>query len=154
MRRNLDGIAGIRPGLATKWWIDEQDKTKWIFKLRQGVKFHDGTPLTVDAVFFNLGRIFDDKSPQFDAPASPIVRSQISMLDRWEKIDDETFAMYTKTPFAFFPYVLTRMLIVSPTQWEKSGRNWPEFAKQPAGTGPFKIAKVNAVRLGGARAKS
>jgi ABC-type transport system substrate-binding protein len=82
LAKNLDGIAGIRPGLATKWWVDEKDKTKWIFKLRQGVKFHDGTPLTVDAVIFNIGRIFDDKSPQFDAPASPIVRSQISMLDR------------------------------------------------------------------------
>ena len=90
LAKNLDGIAGVRPGLAAKWWIDEKDRTKWVFKLRQGVKFHDGTPLTVDAVIFNLGRIFDEKAPQFDAPASPIVRSQISMLDRWEKIDDET----------------------------------------------------------------
>jgi ABC-type transport system substrate-binding protein len=143
LAKNLDGIAGIRPGLATQWTVDEKDKTKWVFKLRQGVKFHDGSPLTVEAIIFNLGRIFDDKSPQFDAPASPIIRSQISMLDRWEKIDDETFAIYTKTPFAFFPYVLTRMFIVSPTQWEKAGRNWIEFAKQPSGTGPFKIAKVN-----------
>src|SRR5690242_3140810 len=53
LAKNLDGIANIRPGLATKWWVDENDKTKWIFKLRQGVKFHDGTPLTVDAVMFN-----------------------------------------------------------------------------------------------------
>jgi peptide/nickel transport system substrate-binding protein len=142
LAKNLDSVATIRPGLATKWWVDENDKTKWIFKLRQGVKFHDGSPLTVDAVLFNLGRIFDEKSPQFDAPESPIIRSQLSMLSRWEKIDEETFAIYTKTPFAFFPYVLTRMYIVSPTSWEKAGRSWTEFAKHPAGTGPFMLSKV------------
>ena len=142
LARNLDAVASIRPGLATEWKVDESDKTKWIFKLRQGVKFHDGSPLTVDAIIFNLGRIFDEKSPQFDAPQSPIIRSQISMLDRWEKIDEGTFAIYTKTPFAFFPYVLTRMFIVSPAAWEAAGRNWSEFAKRPAGTGPFKITKV------------
>ena len=42
------------PGSPTKWWFDEKDQTKWIFKLRHGVKFHDGTPLNVDAVMFNL----------------------------------------------------------------------------------------------------
>ena len=33
LAKNLDGIAGIRPGLATKWWVDESDKKKWIFKI-------------------------------------------------------------------------------------------------------------------------
>src|SRR6516162_1531737 len=34
----------LRPGLATKWYIDPSDNKKWIFELRRGVKFHDGCP--------------------------------------------------------------------------------------------------------------
>jgi peptide/nickel transport system substrate-binding protein len=45
-------------------------------------------------------------------------------------------------PFSHFPYLVTRILFVSPTAWEKAGRSWTEFAKAPAGTGPFKITKV------------
>src|SRR5438270_12220473 len=51
-------------------------------------------------------------------------------------------AIYTKAPFSFFPYMVPTMLIVSSTQWEKAGRNWSEFGKSPAGTGPFKITRV------------
>jgi peptide/nickel transport system substrate-binding protein len=135
-------IAGITPGLASGWKIDDNDRTRWIFTLRDGVKFHDGTPVTVDAVIWNLQRLYDEKSPQFDAPASAIVRSFVNMLDRWEKIDDRSLAIYTKSPFSFFPYMIPTLLIVSPTRWEKSGRSWAEFGKAPAGTGPFRITKV------------
>jgi peptide/nickel transport system substrate-binding protein len=135
-------IAGITPGLASEWKIDEKDHTRWIFTIRDGVKFHDGTDLTVDAVIWNLQRIYDEKSPQFDAAASAIVRSFVNMLDRWEKIDEHHLAIYTKTPFSFFPHMIPSLLIVSPTQWEKTGRSWAEFGKAPAGTGPFKITKV------------
>jgi ABC-type transport system substrate-binding protein len=135
-------IAGLTPGLASEWKIDNSDHTRWVFTLRDGVKFHDGTDVTVDAVMWNLQRFFDDKSPQFDAAASAIVRSFVNMADRWQKIDERHFAIYTKAPFSFFPYMVPTMLIVSPTQWEKVGRNWAEFGKAPAGTGPFKITKV------------
>src|ERR1700730_6731565 len=37
-----DREAVLRPGLATKWYVDPADSKKWIFELRQGVKFHDG----------------------------------------------------------------------------------------------------------------
>jgi ABC-type transport system substrate-binding protein len=92
--------------------------------LRDGVKFHDGSPLTADAVIWNLDRVYNEKSPQFDAPASAIVRSFVNMLDRYQKIDDRTIAIWTKSPFSFFPYMIPTMLMVSPAQWEKVGRNW------------------------------
>jgi ABC-type transport system substrate-binding protein len=140
--KHTDQTADVAPGLATSWEVDEIDRTRWVFHLRKGVKFHDGTDFNADAVVFNLGRIFDEKSPQFDAPASPIVRSILSMLKSWEKIDDDTVAIYTTLPFSYFPYLVPRILMVSPTAWEKAGRNWTEFGKAPAGTGPFKITKV------------
>ena len=137
-----EGIAGLTPGLASEWKIDDGDHTRWIFTLRDDVKFHDGTDVTVDAVMWNLERFYDEKSPQFDAAASAIVRSFVNMLDHWQKIDERHLAIYTKAPFSFFPYMVPTMLIVSPTQWERTGRSWSEFGKSPAGTGPFKITRV------------
>src|SRR6516225_12324879 len=43
-----DQIAGLVPGLATSWKIDESDHTRWVFSLRDGVKFHDRSVLTAE----------------------------------------------------------------------------------------------------------
>jgi peptide/nickel transport system substrate-binding protein len=139
---HTDQTAEDAPSLLSSWKIDEANPKRWICKVRQGVKFHDGSDFNVDAVVWNLQRVWDPKSPQFDAPAAPIVSAVLSMFDTWEKIDDQTIALMTKYPFSFFPYLLTRVLIVSPTQWEKVGKSWPAFAKAPSGTGPFKITRV------------
>jgi hypothetical protein len=135
-------LADIAPGLFTSWKIDPANPLRWICEVRQGVKFHDGSDFNIDAVAFTFGRIFDDKSPQYDPTASPIVRATVSMIDKWEKADDKTFVITTKYPFSFLPYLLTRILVVSPVQWEATGKKWSEFAKNPSGTGPFKISKV------------
>jgi hypothetical protein len=61
--------------------------------LRKGVKFHDGTDFNAHAFVFTLGRIFDDKSPQFDAAVSPIVRSTVrtvcTIIDKAPRHEDE-----------------------------------------------------------------
>src|ERR1044072_4451540 len=44
LKEKQDDIANVRPGLAESWSSDPKDRTKWLFKLRQGVKFHDGSP--------------------------------------------------------------------------------------------------------------
>jgi peptide/nickel transport system substrate-binding protein len=138
----VDQTADVTPGLFEAWTVDPGNPTRWIFTLRQGVTFHDGSPLTIDDVIWNLQRVWDDKSPQYDAPAAPIVRATVTQMDHWEKIDDSKIALYTKIPFSFFHYLLTVVLIVSPRQWEKQGRSWTGFAKAPCGTGPFKISRV------------
>jgi ABC-type transport system substrate-binding protein len=139
---HTDKLADITPGLFTAWHPDETNPLRWICEVRQGVKFHDGTDFNADAVIWNLRRIYDEKAPQYDAPAAPIVRATVSMLDKFDKADDKTIVLTTQYPFSFLPYLLTRILIVSPTRWEQSGRSWAQFAKNPAGTGPFKITKV------------
>src|ERR1700751_1041861 len=54
------------PGLAEKWEQDPADKTTWIFHLRKGVKFHDGSEFNADAVMWNLERFFNKDAPQFE----------------------------------------------------------------------------------------
>ena len=139
---HTDELADVTPGLFTAWHIDEGNPNRWICTVREGVKFHDGSDFTADEVIWNFRRVYDDKSPQYDAPAAPIVRATLSMIDAFEKADDKTIVLTTKFPFSFLPYLLPRLLIASPTQWEKVGKTWAEFAKQPSGTGPFKITKV------------
>ena len=83
------------PGLFESWTVDIENPTRWVFTLRQGVVFHDGWPLTMDDIVWILRRVWDDKSPQYDAPAAPIVRATVTVLDRWEKLNEEKIAIYT-----------------------------------------------------------
>jgi peptide/nickel transport system substrate-binding protein len=142
LRHDPDKPANITPGLFSAWEPDKSNPLRWVFTVRQGVKFHDGSDFNADAVIWNLRRIFDEKSPQYDAPAAPIVRASVSMVNTFDKADDHTITITTKYPFSFLPWLLTRVLMVSPTQWEAVGRNWAEFQKKPVGTGPFKITRV------------
>ena len=142
LRHNPDKPADITPGLFTAWKIDPANPLRWLFSVRQGVKFHDGSDFNADAVIWNLQRIYDDKSPHYDAPAAPIVKAAVSMVDTYEKADDTTVAVTTKYPFSFLPYLLTRVLMVSPAQFDAVGKTWAAFGKRPSGTGPFKITRV------------
>jgi ABC-type transport system substrate-binding protein len=138
-----DKLAGLRPGLAEKWEQAEDDKKTWIFRLRRGVKFHDGTDFTADAVIWNLDRYFKQDSPQFEPPASGISRARVPLMDSYKKIDDYTVSITTKTPASYFPYMAVYLLITSPNSFEKAGKDWSKVATLPAaGTGPFKIVNV------------
>jgi peptide/nickel transport system substrate-binding protein len=134
-------IALPTAGLFTAWRVAPNDPTRWLFTVRRNVTYHDGSAFRADDIIWNLDRVYNDKSPQYDAPSAPTVRAPVSMLDQYEKLDDDTIAITTKYPYAFFPHVLTRFMIASPTQWEKVGRSWQAFAKAPSGTGPFRITK-------------
>jgi peptide/nickel transport system substrate-binding protein len=142
MRHNPDKPAEITPGLFTDWKADPANPLRWTFTVRQGVVFHDGSAMDADAIIWNLQRIFDEKAPHYDAPAAPIVRASVSMVDTYQKVDDKTIVMTTKYPFSFLPYLLTRVLIVSPAQYQAIGKSWAEFNKKPSGTGPFRITRV------------
>jgi peptide/nickel transport system substrate-binding protein len=138
-----DRLAPLRPGLAEKWEQDPSDSKTWIFHLRHGVKFHDGTDFNADAVIWNLDRYFNNASPQFEAPSSAMSRARVPLMGSYRKIDDNTVAITTTKPASYFPYMAVYLLFTSPASFEKAGHDWGKVATLPAaGTGPFRITKI------------
>ena len=138
-----DRLAELRPGLAERWEQMPDDKKTWVFHLRRGVKFHDGTDFTADTVIWNLERYFNKDSPQFEVAGAGISRARVPVLASYKKIDEFTVAITTTTPASYFPYMTVYLLFTSPTSWEKAGKEWGKVATLPAaGTGPFAITKV------------
>jgi ABC-type transport system substrate-binding protein len=127
------------PGLATSWAVDATDKTKWTFKLRPGVKFHDGSDFTADAVVWNLDKLLKSDAPQYDPRQSAQGKTRIPAVASYKVIDPLTVEIVTKAPDATLPYQIAWIMMSSPAQWEKVGKSWDAFAKQPSGTGPWKL---------------
>jgi ABC-type transport system substrate-binding protein len=137
-----DVVANLTPGLATEWHPDPADPKKWIFKLRQGVEFHDGSPFNADAVIWNLDKILKEDAPQYDPRQVAQVMSRIPSFASYRKIDDFTVEITTKFANSLLPYETTGVLFSSPAQFEAVGRNWAAFAAHPSGTGPFKLERL------------
>jgi peptide/nickel transport system substrate-binding protein len=140
---HTDRLAGLRPGLAESYEQAPDDKKTWIFHLRHGVKFHDGTDFNADAVMWNMDRFFKNDSPQFDMSAFGIVRARLPMLNGYRKIDDYTVAFTLRDPVSYLPYMLPSVMFTSPASFDKAGRDWGRVQTLPAaGTGPFRLTKV------------
>ena len=128
-----DRPAPLVPGLAESWEVRKGDPTKWVFKLRRNVKFHDGSPFTADAVVFTWESIKTKDAPHFDTYGSAQVSPRLASLKAVKKIDDHTVEIETNTPTSFVPYQVCYIMIVSPVQWQKF-KDWRKFADQPSGT--------------------
>jgi ABC-type transport system substrate-binding protein len=135
-------LASLVPGLAESWEVSPADHTKWIFHLRRGVKFHDGTDFSADAVLWNWDKLRTKDAPQYDARQAGLITPRISTIQSWRKLDEYTVEFTTMRPSSFVPFQLMYVLYTSPTQWEKVGRDWRAFANNPAGTGPFKLSHL------------
>jgi peptide/nickel transport system substrate-binding protein len=138
-----DQLATLRPGLAERWEQLSDNKKSWIFHLRRGVKFHDGTDFTADTVIWNLDRYFKSDSLQFEPAASGMTRARVPVMAGYRKIDDFTVEISTKEPASYFPYMVVYILFTSPASFETAGRDWGRVAMLPAaGTGPFRLKRV------------
>ena len=132
----------LKPGLALFWEADPADRRRWRFHLRPGVRFHDGSAFDADAAVWNLAKIYDKASPQFDARQSAQVSGRLTAIAGFRAIDPATVEITTKDVDAFFPYEISYLLFSSPAQWEKLGRDWSQVALHPSGTGPFRVESV------------
>lgn len=132
----------LMPGLATAWETDPADRKRWIFRLRPGVKFHDGSDFDADAVVWNFEKVLNPQAPHFDNRQAAQVRPRLPSVASWRKIDAMTVEVTTKAVDSIFPYQMLWFLISSPAQYEKLGRSWERFANEPSGTGPFRMGRL------------
>jgi peptide/nickel transport system substrate-binding protein len=125
------------PGLATSWTVSP-DATAYTFNLRQDVKFHDGTPLTAEAVKVTFDRIVDPNT------RAQTAFSFIGPYDRSEVVDRYTVRVRFKSPNAAFldgassPY----LGIISPAAVQKYGQDFGRLVF--VGTGPFMLQSYTA----------
>jgi ABC-type transport system substrate-binding protein len=145
--RVTDAVPPVIPWLAKSYESDPANRKRWIFTLREGVKFHDGSELTADAVIWNFERFFNENAPQYEKNAAALARVWLGVVDKMEKVDKYTVAVFTKEPTSYFPEVMTTFLIASPAGYEAAGKDWQKFAAAPSGTGPFRITKVTRTSI-------
>ncbi len=137
-----DVAADIKPGLAETWQIDPANNKRWIFKLRHGVKFHDGCAWNADAAVWNFGRVMDAKAAQFNARHHTMQGWMVTNVASMDKIDDYTVAMNTSIPDSLLPYEIAGYYQISKCAVEKAGNDYTEFAKHPYGSGPYLFDKI------------
>jgi ABC-type transport system substrate-binding protein len=136
---SADKPSQLLPGLATEWTVDAKDRTKWTFRLRDGVKFHDGSPFTAQAVVWNLDKILRTDAPHYDPKQAAQGRGRIPTVKSYRAVDERTVEIVTTEPDALFPYQIAWIVMSSPAQREKVGRSWDKFVQAPAGTGSWKL---------------
>ncbi|GAB4166800.1 MAG: peptide ABC transporter substrate-binding protein [Roseiflexaceae bacterium] len=136
------GPTGLpEPALAQGWQVDETG-TVYTFFLRDGVTWHDGTPVTIDDVLFTIQAI---QGPAFTGnPSLGTVWRNVLV----EKIDNRTILCRLSGPFApfleyaTFPILPAHLLAnLPPEQWSTSA-----FARQPIGSGPYQLVELTSER--------
>jgi len=120
------------PDLATGEPTISSDNLEWTITLRQGVKFHDGTPFNASCVKFSIDRAITMN--QYPAWI-------LEMVDKVDVIDNYTVKITLKYPYAALKGVLSMGVcgIVSPTAVQKMST--ADFEEKPVGAGPFKYVE-------------
>lgn len=130
---NPDLSPRVSTSLATSWVI-ETDPDAITFSLRKGVRFHDGTDFDAAAVKLNVERILDPHTM-----ATP--RASMTVIDSVDVVDSHTVRFNLKQPWGAGLAMLADRggVMSSPAAIAKLG---DDYGWAPAGTGPFKVAKV------------
>jgi ABC-type transport system substrate-binding protein len=153
---SADKPSVVIPGLATEWAVAPDDNKKWIFKLRSGVKFHDGSDFDADAVVWNVEKVLKQEATHFDASQVGVTATRMPNLRGAKAIDKTTVELTTAAPDALLPINLTNLYMASPAQWkklydavpagmsdpkERAKQAWDAFSRNASGTGPWKLDK-------------
>jgi peptide/nickel transport system substrate-binding protein len=125
---DFDRDLKIRPVLAESWTTSADGRT-WTFKLRKGVKFHNGRPLTASDVKFSLDRILDPKTAARGKGA-------LSIIESVQAVDPQTVRVHlTRASGAFLSRIAGTYQAILPPEAVQG----PAF--KPIGTGPFQLTE-------------
>ena len=122
----------LLPGLATSW--KALDATTWEFKLRKGVKWHDGKPFTADDVVFSFAR-----APE--VPNSPSSFATFTKGKTITKVDSHTIRVKTAAPHPLTPNDVSQLMIISKAAAEGASTADFNSGKAAVGTGAFKFVE-------------
>jgi peptide/nickel transport system substrate-binding protein len=129
----------VEPQLAESWTVSDDGLT-WTFKLRKGVKFHDGTPFNAQAVYDSFARIIDENHPFHGYGKWRYLSLSLGQVNEIKVIDDDTIALLTKKPYA--PLLNNLALWLCPILSPKAmAEHKDQIGLHPVGTGPFKFVK-------------
>lgn len=123
-----DAAGTLEPGLATEL-PTQVDDTTWEFKLRDGVKFHDGTAFNADAVVATVNRMV-----KLVADGKTDNDGFFGTLTGAEKVDDLTVRITTDGPDGVLPARMYWLKIIAP-----SAETVEDLSSAPNGTGPYKF---------------
>lgn len=138
-----DKPAALRPCIATEWARSAENPKRWNFKLREGIKFHDGKVLDAEDVAFSFERAFDADSPAFDIKANGQITVQVPNIATWGVDGPLDFWVETNTIDGTLPYALTWLGITHRAAWEAAGSDWTAYLTQAVGSGPWKLESYN-----------
>jgi peptide/nickel transport system substrate-binding protein len=139
MRSLYDNLTVLRPDQTVGPWLAESwalspDRSEYTFKLRAGVKFHDGTPFDAAALKANFDRL--------TAPTSTLTsRVCLGPFEHAEVVAADRLKVKLSEPFTPFlrNLSMTKLSLVSPTAVAKFG---DRYSLNPVGTGPFKFVSL------------
>src|SRR5512137_468386 len=122
----------LEPGLATEWKVI--DPLTWEFKLRRGVKFHDGSDFTAADVVASIERVptVPNSPSPFTAYSKQI--KEMIVVDPW------TIRFKTALPYPLMPSDMTQILIVSKAAGKATTEDF-NSGKAAIGTGPYKLVR-------------
>jgi len=130
----------VVPQLAESW--KALNDTTWGFRLRRGVKFHNGDDFTAEDVKFTLERVVEEGV--IDGKTSPR-KSLLGPLSGVRIIDNYTVQIETEKPWPILPLMLTLQEIVPRKYMKAVGSQG--FERKPIGTGPFRFVRVEGRKL-------
>jgi peptide/nickel transport system substrate-binding protein len=121
------------PQLAESWTVEEE--TRWVFRLRPNVTFHNGDPFTAEDVKFTLDRILGEIPGLPPSPRRDLLGPVVGV----EVVDDHTVIIHTEGPYPILHKKLVFFEVCPKRYFEEVG---PEaFARRPVGTGPFRFVE-------------
>ncbi len=134
-----DTTGAFEPALATEWAPKEDDPNVWVFKLREGVKFHDGADFTAEDVVFSFNRAKTENSD---------MKELINSITEVRAVDDYTVEMVTDGPNPILPSNLTNLFVMDKDWTEANntvdvqdfeGGELTYATTSTNGTGPYKL---------------